>query len=137
MTTQFYKAPHAVQAGGIIYAAGEPFLWESTKVKVDGKEVETTPGDSWEKVPAKEALVMATSQESIPDDADLDALPVTVFTSPAYTLAQLATGAKYLLPDRLMAGTNERYVRLNYTVTGTAPTTGRITAGVVAARQTA
>lgn len=61
----------------------------------------------------------------------------TVFTSPAYTLAQLATGAKYLLPDTLPAGTNERYVRLRYTVAGTAPTTGRITAGVVMARQSA
>lgn len=71
------------------------------------------------------------------DDNAAFTSPTTVFTSPAYTLAQLATGAKYLLPDRLMAGTNERYVRLNYTVTGTAPTTGRITAGVVAARQTA
>lgn len=82
--TQFYKAPHAVQAGGIIYAAGEPFIWESQKVKVDGKEVDTTPGESWEKVPAKEAMVMATSQEQVPDDADLDALPVTALKAVAY-----------------------------------------------------
>ena len=91
--TQFYKAPHAVQAGGIIYAAGEPFIWESQKVKVDGKEVETTPGDSWEKVPAKEALVMATSQESIPDDADLDALPVTALKAVAYMRRVSGIGA--------------------------------------------
>lgn len=61
----------------------------------------------------------------------------TVWTSPAYTLAQLATGAKYLLPDAFPVGTNERYVRLKYTVAGTAPTLGKITAGVVAARQSA
>jgi hypothetical protein len=61
----------------------------------------------------------------------------TVWTSPAYTLAQLAVGAKYLLPDQLPAGVNERYVRLNYTVAGTAPSTGKITAGVVAGRQSA
>lgn len=61
----------------------------------------------------------------------------TVWTSPAYTLAQLATGAKYLLPDVLPMGTNERYVRLKYTVAGTAPTLGKITAGVVDGRQTA
>lgn len=61
----------------------------------------------------------------------------TVWTSPAYTLAQLATGARYLLPDVLPAGVNERYVRLNYTVAGTAPTLGKITAGVVMARQSA
>lgn len=71
------------------------------------------------------------------DDNAAFSSPTTVFTSPAYTLAQLATGAKYLLPDTLPAGTNERYVRLNYTVAGTAPTTGKITAGVVAARQSA
>jgi hypothetical protein len=61
----------------------------------------------------------------------------TVYTSPAYTLAQVASGAKYLLPDAIPAGTNERYVRLKYTVAGTAPTTGKITAGVSAARQSA
>jgi hypothetical protein len=71
------------------------------------------------------------------DDNAAFASPRTVYTSPAYTLAEMATGAKYLLPDQLPAGTNERYVRLMYTVAGTAPTTGRITAGVVAARQTA
>lgn len=71
------------------------------------------------------------------DDNAAFSSPVTVFTSPAYTLPQLATGAKYLLPDQFPAGTNERYVRLFYTVVGTAPTTGKITAGAVAARQTA
>lgn len=71
------------------------------------------------------------------DDNSGFASATTVWTSPAYTLAQLAAGAKYLLPDELMAGVNERYVRLNYTVAGTAPTLGKITAGVVAGRQTA
>lgn len=61
----------------------------------------------------------------------------TVFTSPAYTLAQLAAGAKKLLPQSLPVGTNERYVRLRYTVAGTAPTLGRITAGVTAGNQLA
>jgi hypothetical protein len=84
MTTQFYKAPHAVQAGGIIYAAGEPFVWESTKVKVGDKEVDTTPGESWEKVAPKDAAIMATAQEQIPDDADLEALPVTALKAVAY-----------------------------------------------------
>ena len=58
-------------------------------------------------------------------------------SSTTYTLAQLAVRAKYLLPDELPAGVNERYVRLKYTVAGTAPTTGKITAGIVADRQTA
>jgi len=33
-------------------------------------------------------------------------------------------------------GTNERYMRLKYTLVGTAPTTGKITAGVTAGNQT-
>jgi hypothetical protein len=61
----------------------------------------------------------------------------TVWTSPAYTLAQLAIGAKYLLPDVIPVGVNERYVRLKYTVGGSNPTLGKITAGVVMDRQTA
>ena len=61
----------------------------------------------------------------------------TVWTSPAYTLAELATGAKYLLPDAIPAGVNERYVRLKYTVGGSNPTLGKITAGVAAGRQSA
>ena len=32
-------------------------------------------------------------------------------------------------------GTNERYMRLYYDVTGTAPTTGKITAGLVAGNE--
>lgn len=71
------------------------------------------------------------------DDNAAFSSATTVFTSPAYPLAQLVTGAqaKYLLPDVLPVGVNERYVRLMYTVAGTAPTLGKITAGVVAARQ--
>jgi hypothetical protein len=61
--------------------------------------------------------------------------PETVWTSPAYSLAQLTLGSRYLLPDSLPAGTNKRYVRLKYTVAGTAPTLGKITAGIVMSRQ--
>lgn len=61
----------------------------------------------------------------------------TVWRSPEYTLAQLAVGAKYLLPDVFPVGTNERYVRLYYDITGTAPSTGKVTAGAVMDRQTA
>jgi len=61
--------------------------------------------------------------------------PVVAYQSPTYTLAQLATSAKYLLPDDFPVGTSQRYVRLFYTVVGTAPTLGRLTAGVVASRQ--
>ncbi len=60
----------------------------------------------------------------------------TVWTSPAYPLADLATGARLLLPDSIPLGTDERYVRLKYTVAGTAPTLGKVTAGVTMGNQT-
>ena len=45
-------------------------------------------------------------------------------------LADLKAG--YILPIvALPRGIKQRYLRLNYTVTGTAPTTGKITAGIV------
>jgi hypothetical protein len=71
------------------------------------------------------------------DDNAAFSSPNTVWTSPAYPLADLATGKRYLLPDHFPAGVNERYVRLMYTVAGTAPTLGKITAGTAAARQSA
>jgi len=61
----------------------------------------------------------------------------TVSTSPAYSLAQLAVGAEFLLPESIPSGTNERYLRLKYTIAGTAPTLGKVTAGVVDGRQSA
>lgn len=69
------------------------------------------------------------------DDNSAFSSAKTVYRSPEYTLAQLAVGAEFLLPDALPVGTNERYVRLYYDITGTAPTTGKVTAGVVGARQ--
>ncbi|WP_277964593.1 Bbp16 family capsid cement protein [Pseudomonas sp. RIT-To-2] len=59
--------------------------------------------------------------------------PITLATM-VIGLAGLTAGAKapiITLPQGL-----KRYIRMNYTVTGTAPTTGRITAGVVAGVQT-
>jgi hypothetical protein len=57
-----------------------------------------------------------------------DVLTVTV------PLASLVAG--YIAPiDRIPRGTTERYLRLYYDVTGTSPTAGKITAGVVAAVQ--
>lgn len=51
-------------------------------------------------------------------------------------LARLGAGATSPILN-VPAGTNERYVRIYYTVTGTAPTLGRVTAGVVMGNQTA
>lgn len=60
----------------------------------------------------------------------------TVVLSPAIPLASLVAGYQIEVPDYIPQGTNERYMRLYYDVTGTNPSTGKITAGVVAARQT-
>lgn len=53
-----------------------------------------------------------------------------------YVLARLTAGAILDFPDYVPQGTNERYFRLRYDVVGTDPTTGTITAGIVAAKQT-
>lgn len=61
--------------------------------------------------------------------------PVEVATR-TYPLAELTLGKRLGFPAEFPEGTNLRYVRMHYTVTGTAPTTGKIWAGVVASRQT-
>lgn len=72
----------------------------------------------------------------VADDAAFSTNKTTVFTSPTYVLADLATGAHLLLPDQVPVEANRRYHRLLYTVAGTAPTLGQITAGIVADNQT-
>lgn len=56
--------------------------------------------------------------------------------SKTYLLAELTLGARLPFPAEIPEGADERYLRLNYNVTGTAPTTGKIFAAVVAGRQT-
>ena len=60
----------------------------------------------------------------------------TVATTGAVALADLVVGKNLFAHLNLPTGITERYVRLNYTVTGTNPTTGQITAGVSGGRQT-
>lgn len=63
--------------------------------------------------------------------------PKTVATSGAIPLASLTLGYQFKFPAELLEGTDERYIRLYYDVTGLAPTLGKIFAGVVGGRQTA
>jgi hypothetical protein len=56
--------------------------------------------------------------------------------SRTYLLAEINSAKILSFPAEIPEGADERYISLNYTVTGTAPTTGKITCGVVAARQT-
>lgn len=60
----------------------------------------------------------------------------TVVVSAPILAAALVAGAQIEVPDYIPQGANERYMRLYFDVTGIAPTTGKVTAGVVAARQT-
>jgi hypothetical protein len=58
-----------------------------------------------------------------------------VYSSGAVPLASLVVG--YQVPVKnLPAGINKRYLAVRYTVTGTAPTTGKVTAGIVMGVQT-
>jgi hypothetical protein len=69
------------------------------------------------------------------DDNDSFSSPVTV-KDQVVLLADLTVG-KNIFPDLyLPADINQRYWRLNYTVSGTDPTTGQITAGISGGRQT-
>lgn len=58
--------------------------------------------------------------------------PKTVASTAAIQLASLVAGYRFNL-DYIPRGTDERYMRIFYDITGTAPTTGKITAGVVLA----
>lgn len=55
--------------------------------------------------------------------------PTTVVSTAAIPLASLVAGYKFNL-DWVPRLTNERYMRIFYDITGTAPTLGKITAGI-------
>lgn len=76
---------------------------------------------------------------------NLTSLNISLQTSPdnssyteianhTYLLAQLGVG-QLPFPAQIPIGVNARYMKLVYTVVGTAPTTGKIFAAPVAARQ--
>ncbi|WP_068092729.1 Bbp16 family capsid cement protein [Novosphingobium rosa] len=70
------------------------------------------------------------------DDAGFTTNVETVETGMAVPAASLVAGYQFRVPWTIPHGMRRRFNRLFYTVVGTAPTTGKITAGVVAARQT-
>ena len=67
------------------------------------------------------------------DDNEAFSSAKTVWSA-TVALADLKAG-KVVVPEFIPRGTDERYMRLNYTVTGTAPTTGKVTAGVTMGNQ--
>lgn len=56
--------------------------------------------------------------------------PETVMTTGAIPVADLTAGKRFA-PFYLPEGIDQRFLRLNYTVTGTTATAGKITAGLV------
>ncbi len=64
------------------------------------------------------------------DDNEAFSSPKAVIAT-TVVLADLKAG-KIIPPSHIPRGTDELYLRLLYTVTGTAPTTGKITAGFTA-----
>lgn len=71
---------------------------------------------------------------AIQTDSDSAFGTAATLASVTVPLAQLKAG--YQLPIITLPQGCKRYLRLNYTVTGTAPTTGKVTAGIVAGVQT-
>jgi len=75
---------------------------------------------------------------SLQIDLELDSTtaftPDKVIPLASATLAQLKAGMQ-IARDDLPRGITLQYARLKYTVTGTAPTSGKITAGIVAGVQ--
>jgi len=53
-----------------------------------------------------------------------------------YLAAELVAGKQLSFPDEIPEGLNEEFMSLYFDVTGTNPSTGKITAGVVASRHT-
>lgn len=61
--------------------------------------------------------------------------PKTVWSS-TVLLADLVAG-KVIVPEYIPRGSDERYLRVYYDITGTTPTTGKFTAGVTMGNQSA
>jgi hypothetical protein len=80
-------------------------------------------------------LTSLTFQLEVDDDPAFGS-PTIVAVSRAIPLASLTLGAKIPFPAELPEGTNERYLGLRYTVTGTNPTLGKVFAAIVAGTQT-
>jgi hypothetical protein len=74
-------------------------------------------------------------QIQVDDNAAFSSAAV-VAMGPVVPLASLTLGARLTWPSRLPEGVNERYLRFYYDITGTAPSTGKVLAAIVAAKQT-
>lgn len=86
-------------------------------------------------VEAFAAAGAATLTVSLQTDDNVGfASPKTVWSSPAFALADLKPGL-VVAPEYITRGTNERYFRLNYSVATGPFTAGKIVAGVTMGNQ--
>ncbi len=69
---QTYKSSMPAEVGGHLYKPGEPFVTDAE------------PAEEWEKITVKEAAIEETAQNPVPDDADLEALPLTSLKAVAF-----------------------------------------------------
>lgn len=60
--------------------------------------------------------------------------PTIIASSEPVLLAELKAGYRFRIPDSIPEGATERFYRLYYRLVGTAPTTGKIFAAIVAGR---
>lgn len=79
-------------------------------------------------------LTSLTFQLQVDDNTSFSS--ATTVAQVTVPLAGLTAGAIIEGLDYVPSGADERYMRLYYDVTGTNPTTGKVTAGVVMARHT-
>lgn len=113
-------------------AAGTTYLGGTVRRDVgDGTEIPILV----EVTQAFNNLTSLTVSMEVDDDVAFGS-PTVVASGPAILLASLTLGAQINWPARIPVGVNERYLRLKYTVAGTAPTLGKVFASIVAGRQT-
>jgi hypothetical protein len=79
-------------------------------------------------------LTSLTFQVEVDDDPAFGS-PKIVAVGPAVLAAALTAGSQINFPAEIPEGVDERFLALRYTVAGTAPSTGKVFAAIVAGRQ--
>lgn len=112
-------------------ATGTPYGWSTALVRDvgNGEEIELAVSVTQT---FNNLTNLVVSVQTSPDNSTW----TSIETGATVALASLVAGYQFKVPCCFPEGTNVRYVRLYYDITGTAPTTGKITAGPVLGRQT-
>lgn len=114
-------------------AVGRPYGWVTDRVPDRGEGFANIPM----LVEVTEAFNNLTSivvSLQVDDNSSFSSAK-TVAVSETVLLAALVAGYQFKLFGRVPRGTDERYIRLYYDITGTAPSTGKIFAAITAGTQ--